>query len=81
MSIIGHTQVPVKWYNVNMSDKYRYAIYPERTYVIKIDNDEVEVLGQDIVNIIPDLLRTKYIQACFGYEKVPFDKTEESLVQ
>jgi hypothetical protein len=64
-----------------MSDKYRYAIYPERTYVIKIDDDEVEVLGQDIVNIIPDLLRKKYIQAYFGYEEIAFDKTEESLVQ
>lgn len=64
-----------------MSDKYRYTIYPERTYVIKIDNDEVEVMGHEIVNIIPDLLRTKYIQAYFGYEEVPFDKTEESLVQ
>ena len=63
-----------------MSDKYRYAIYPERTYVVKIDGEEVEVLGQDIVNIVPDLLLRKYIQACFGYESIPFDSTQESLV-
>lgn len=63
-----------------MLDKYRYAIYPERTYVVKIDGEEVEVLGQDIVNIIPDVLRKKYVEAMFGYEVVPFDNTQESLV-
>lgn len=64
-----------------MTDKYRYIIYPERTYVVNIDGDSVEVLGQDIVNIIPDVLRKKYIQAFFGYESISFDNTQEGLVE
>ena len=64
-----------------MTDKYRYTIYPDRTYVVQIDEDKVEVLGQDIVNIIPDILRKKYIQACFGYDSIPFDNTQEGLVE
>ena len=54
---------------------------PERTYTIDVDGDSVEVQGQDIVNIIPELLRKKYIQACFGYENIPFDSTQEGLVE
>jgi hypothetical protein len=64
-----------------MTDKYRYIIYPERIYVVEVDGDSVEIEGQDIVNIIPDILRRKYIEACFGYDVFPFDKTEESLVE
>jgi hypothetical protein len=64
-----------------MTDKYRYIIYPERIYVVEVAGDSVEIEGQDIVNIIPDILRRKYIEACFGYDVFPFDKTEESLVE
>jgi hypothetical protein len=64
-----------------MTDKYRYFIYPERTYVVDVDGDSVEVQGQDIVNIIPDMLRKKYIEACFGYESISFDNTQEGLVE
>ena len=64
-----------------MTDKYRYIIYPERTYVVDVDGDSVEVQGQDIVNIIPDMLRRKYIKAFFGYENIPFDNTQEGLVE
>jgi hypothetical protein len=64
-----------------MTDKYRYIIYPERTYVVDVDGDSVEVQGQDIVNIIPDMLRKKYIEACFGYESISFDNTQEGLVE
>ena len=56
-------------------------ILPERTYTIDINGDSVEVEGQDIVNIIPEMLRKKYIQACFGYETLPFDNTQEGLVE
>ena len=63
-----------------MIDKYKYTIYPERTYVVNLDGDSVEVQGEDIVNIIPDVLRKKYVEAMFGYEVVPFDSTQESLV-
>ncbi len=54
---------------------------PERTYTIQVDGESVEVLGQDIVNIIPDMLRKKYVEAFFGYESVPFDNTQEGLVE
>jgi len=64
-----------------MTDKYRYIIYPERTYVVDYDGDSVEVLGQDIVNIIPDMLRKKYIEAFFGYEIYPLDSSQEGLVE
>ncbi len=64
-----------------MSDKFQYAIYPERTYIITVDGERVEVLGQDIVNIVPQMLVKKYVEACFGYEAYPFDKTQESLVE
>jgi len=64
-----------------MTDKYRYIIYPERTYVVDVDGDSVEVQGQDIVNIIPDMLRKKYIEAYFGYESISFDNTQEGLVE
>jgi hypothetical protein len=64
-----------------MTDKYRYTIYPERTYVINYDGHPVEVLGEDIVNIIPDMLRQKYIQAFFGYERIHLDNTQEGLVE
>jgi hypothetical protein len=64
-----------------MSDKYRYAIYPERTYVIDYDGDKIEVAGSDIVNIIPDILRRKYIESFLGYEQVSFDKDCEGLVE
>jgi hypothetical protein len=64
-----------------MTDKYRYTIYPERTYLVDFNGDSVEVKGQDIVNLVPDILREKYIQACFGYESIKFDNTEESLVE
>lgn len=64
-----------------MTDKYRYIIYPDRTYMVDYDGDAVEVLGQDIVNIIPDMLRRKYVEAFFGYESVPFDKSQEGLVE
>lgn len=63
-----------------MSNKFRYIIFPDRTYTIKVEGEDVEVLGQDIVNIIPDMLRKKYLESMFGYEIVPFDSTEESLV-
>lgn len=62
-------------------NKFRYMILPERTYTIDINGDSVEVEGQDIVNIIPEMLRKKYIQACFGYETLPFDNTQEGLVE
>jgi hypothetical protein len=64
-----------------MKDKYKFAIYPDRTYVIKVDDFDVEVLGQDIVNLVPDILCEKYIQACFGYESISFDNTQEGLVE
>jgi hypothetical protein len=64
-----------------MSDKFRYLIFPDRTYTIEVEGEKVEVEGQDIVNIIPEMLRKKYIQACFGYEALPFDNTQESLVE
>jgi hypothetical protein len=64
-----------------MIDKYKYTIYPERTYVVNLDGDSVEVQGEDIVNIIPDMLRKKYVQAFFGYEQIPFDNTQEGLVE
>ena len=64
-----------------MSDnKFRYLIFADRTYTIQIDGESIEIEGQDIVNIIPEMLRKKYIQACFGYESISFDNTEESLV-
>ena len=63
-----------------MSNKYRYTIYPERTYVFEFEDGKVEVLGEDIVNIIPDLLRRKYVQAFFGYEQVSFDNSQEGVV-
>jgi hypothetical protein len=62
-------------------DKYRYTIFPERTYVIDYDGDKVQVSGSDIVNIVPDILRKKYIEAFFRYEEVPFDNTQEGLVE
>lgn len=68
-------------YNVSMSDKFKYPIFPDRTYTVTVEGERVEVLGQDIVNLIPDILREKYIQACFGYESIKFDNTEESLVE
>jgi hypothetical protein len=49
--------------------------------MVDYDGDAVEVLGQDIVNIIPDMLRRKYVEAFFGYESVPFDKSQEGLVE
>jgi hypothetical protein len=64
-----------------MTDKYRYMIYPERTYIVDFDGDSVEVQGEDIANIIPEMLRKKYIQACFGYESIPFDSKQEGLVE
>lgn len=64
-----------------MSDKFQYPIFPDRTYTVTIDGDKVEVLGQDIVNMVPEMLLRKYIQVCFGHEVIPFDKTEESLVE
>lgn len=64
-----------------MSDKYRYTIYPERIYVVEFDDAKVEISGEDIVNIIPDILRQKYVEAMFGYEEIPFDNTQEGLVQ
>lgn len=64
-----------------MTDKYKYTIYPERKYVVEIDNDKIEISGEDIVNIIPDILRKKYIEAFFGYDKIPFDNTQEGLVE
>jgi hypothetical protein len=54
---------------------------PERTYTIEVDGESVEVLGQDIVNIIPEMLRKKYIRAYFGYENIPFDSTQKGLVE
>jgi hypothetical protein len=62
-------------------NKFRFLILPERTYTVDVDGDSVEVQGQDIVNIIPEMLRKKYIQACFGYESIPFDNTQEGLVE
>ncbi len=64
-----------------MSDKFQYPIFPDRIYTIALDGEKVEVLGQDIVNIVPEMLMKKYVQACFGYEVIPFDKTQESLVE
>jgi len=64
-----------------MSDKFKYPIFPDRTYTVTVEGERVEVLGQDIVNIIPEMLRKKYIQACFGYEQVAFDNKQESLVE
>jgi hypothetical protein len=64
-----------------MSNKFQYIIFPERTYTIEVEGERVEIEGQDIVNIIPELLRKKYIQACFGYETVSFDNSQESLVE
>lgn len=64
-----------------MSDKFRYPIIPDRTYTVSVDGDEVQVLGQDIVNIIPDLLRKKYVEAFLSYENISFDNVEESLVE
>ncbi len=64
-----------------MTNKFRYIIMPERTYTIQVDGESVEVQGQDIVNIIPDMLRKKYVEAFFGYESVPFDNTQEGLVE
>ena len=72
---------PVKWYNVNMTDKYRYTIYPDRTYVIDYDGDKIEIPGSDIVNIVPDILRKKFIESMFGYEQIPFDNSQEGLVE
>ena len=64
-----------------MTNKFQYIIYPDRTYTIEVEGEKVEIEGQDIVNIIPEMLRKKYIQACFGYEVFPFDKTQEGLVE
>lgn len=64
-----------------MTDKYRYIIYPERTYVVDYDGHSVEVQGEEIVNLIPDMLRKKYIEAFFGYERISFDNTQEGLVE
>ena len=64
----------------NMTDKYRYMIYPERTYVFEFEDGKVEVLGHDLVNIIPDILRKKYLDAFFNYEQVPFDNQQEGVV-
>jgi RNase P/RNase MRP subunit p29 len=65
-----------------MSDnKFRYLIFPDRTYTIEVEGEQVEIEGQDIVNIVPEMLLKKYVQACFGYEAIPFDKTQESLVE
>ena len=64
-----------------MTNKFRYIIMPERTYTIDVDGESVEVQGEDIVNIIPELLRKKYVQACFGYDNIPFDSTQEGLVE
>jgi hypothetical protein len=54
---------------------------PDRTYTIDVDGESVEVQGQDIVNIIPDMLRKKYVEAFFGYESISFDNTQEGLVE
>ena len=62
-------------------NKFRFLILPERTYTVDVDGDSVEVQGHDIVNIIPEILRRKYIQACFGYDSIPFDNTQEGLVE
>ena len=64
-----------------MTDKYRYTIYPERTYVIHYEGHPVEVQGSEIVNIIPDVLRQKYIDVFFRYESILFDNTQEGLVE
>ena len=64
-----------------MEDKYRYVIYPERIYVVEFEDVKVQISGEDIVNIIPDILRKKYIEAMFGYEQTPFDNTQEGLVK
>jgi hypothetical protein len=64
-----------------MEDKYRYRIFPERKYVFDWDGMEVEVEGSEIVNLIPDILRRKYVEAFFGYDEVPFDKECEGLVE
>ena len=64
-----------------MTNKFRYIIMPDRTYTIDVDGESVEVQGQDIVNIIPDMLRKKYIEAFFGYETISFDNTQEGLVE
>ena len=32
-----------------MKDKYRYMIFPDRTYVLTYDFGEVEVSGEDIL--------------------------------
>jgi len=53
----------------------------DRTYTIDVDGESVEVQGQDIVNIIPDMLRKKYVEAFFGYESISFDNTQEGLVE
>lgn len=64
-----------------MEDKYRYHIYPDRTYIVDWDGDKVEILGSEIVNIIPDMLRKKYVESFFNYEQIPFDKEQEGLVE
>ena len=64
-----------------MTNKFRYMILPERTYTVDVNGDSVEIEGQDIVNIIPEMLRKKYLEAFFGYENIPFDNTQEGLVK
>ena len=64
-----------------MTNKFRYIIIPDRTYTIEVEGETVEVEGQDIVNIIPEMLRKKYVQAYFGYESILFDNTQEGLVE
>jgi hypothetical protein len=64
-----------------MSDKVRYNIFPDRIYVADVEGDKIAVSGEDIVNIIPEILRRKYIEAMFGYEQIPFDNSSESLVE
>jgi hypothetical protein len=33
-------------------EKYRYTIYPDRTYVLTVDDVTIELKGEDILNML-----------------------------
>jgi hypothetical protein len=32
-----------------MKDKFRYTLYPERTYIVEINSEKIEINGKQIV--------------------------------
>jgi hypothetical protein len=46
-----------------MKDKYKYMIFPDRTYVLTYEFGSVEVSGQNIIDMF---YRSSYLDKVFG---------------